>query len=1063
MPTNLILVSLLYTLTYSFECSSGCKGDCISNYTCNTTCDVGYDQESSCLYCSDDHLQGKDYVYIKNKDTCLFRENLVKKTGWVPDDVQQIEKNIIYSFSFDDSTPVDYGPCFHTDKYRVSKWFKVDMNTFRSEYIQFNLSKNIISDTKVSIDVSNSQRDDPYGTCFGRVSLIGTDLYNKMKLPILFPHVSSERFFYVFISIEGYERIDFKFLVIEDRGYKFIVFKEFNQETTDALKSDLSSKVTVRFPFEEYGLFEYPTCIQNVLMSNMIFAVNFKGNYSLMVDSTRVNKVLYLQEFRFKEDLNGDVVSNMECVQFWNGQKYGVAKKMGNTYGIKVRIESNPTNETRYFSVMTQEFNSNVDVDFKVICPSNCNYELGHGQCQTTFGGCQCEESYGGDDCHLKCYHNGKWQVDEHSNLCQFGSRSCDQYCHCAPGYSLSNELCISTQCISGSIGPNEECIRGSLGCTDNCFCQNGFKSLEGRCISTTCGNGEIDTYTFNGQHIEEECDNGTNCDITCHCVTGFYTLSDNPTSCGKKTLATYVIVLITLACVVAFLVFIGILIVIGMVILRYKEVDIEVFRTQQPEYYHYITGSTLKAPAKDGEYYISPLSLDFGNEHEMTEVLDTRFERFVVKNNSKKKHMLVIFHTPNNPKFVFHFEPQVVVVNPRTERSCVCYMTIYCTTRIRDMKLPYTIWFSESVRTLSAIAELLRDKTFDTWDAHDKEVMSQLYPKVLKHFHYQMSVTTDAASSTHIDLDELNMSERPIAEGAMGKVYFGNYRSVPVAIKQFRWENLDEEEMNELKKSVVAECEIMSKLRNPFIANYMGSVTYIPQVSMVIQFFVLGSLGEYLREDKEDYLRMSYKLKLKILFDTARGMQFLHENRIMHLDLKPDNLLVNSLDPNSACSVKITDFGTSRFTKKTMGMNVDKGLGTPIYAAPEAFKDEYTFGGDVYSFGITAWEIFYQEEPYKDFKSLFDIKIHVESGKRLNINDKMPILYKNMVEGCWKQDTSARLNFEAVIKALVKIDEECTNHQLTSSTEEDEEVIKKTIARRNEKMEALLKDICVD
>lgn len=70
-----------------------------------------------------------------------------------------------------------------------------------------------------------------------------------------------------------------------------------------------------------------------------------------------------------------------------------------------------------------------------------------------------------------------------------------------------------------------------------------------------------------------------------------------------------------------------------------------------------------------------------------------------------------------------------------------------------------------------------------------------------------------------------------------------------------------------------------------------MGAVTYLPQISMVIHFFVLGSLGDYLRKEKENYIKLPYELKNGMLFDTARGMLFLHENKIMHFDLKQDNL----------------------------------------------------------------------------------------------------------------------------------------------------------------------------
>ncbi|ELP85334.1 protein tyrosine kinase domain containing protein, partial [Entamoeba invadens IP1] len=478
--------------------------------------------------------------------------------------------------------------------------------------------------------------------------------------------------------------------------------------------------------------------------------------------------------------------------------------------------------------------------------------------------------------------------------------------------------------------------------------------------------------------------------------------------------------------------------------------------------YHFYINGSVNLEPGKSSKYNMSPEYLDFGNDTKPTEIRDTRFEKIEVKNYSRNKDMMIIFHTPNNPKFVFHFEPQVVFLSPRRMKLVTCYMTINCTTRIRGMKIPYTVWFSKSKSSLLEIAEHLKDKNFDVWQADDQTKMDHLCKKVIRHIHHNFTISTDAASSTHIDMDELNISENPIAEGAMGRVYIGSYRSVPVAVKQFRWESLSTEEVEELKRNVIQECEIMSKLRNPFIANYMGSVTYIQQVSMVIQFFVLGSLGEYLRKEKIDYVPLPYKLKVRMLYDTSRGMEFLHENRIMHLDLKPDNLLVNSLDPNSACSIKITDFGTSRFTKKTIKNKEDKGLGTPAYAAPETFHDEYTNAGDVYSFAITAWELYYQDEPYKTFKSVFEIKTYVEEGKRLQIDEGMPYLLKNLIETCWNTSATLRPQFDSITKKLVKIDEDISdlmNQESVNYQEKIEQVINKRMDRLNSSINLITKE----
>ena len=80
----------------------------------------------------------------------------------------------------------------------------------------------------------------------------------------------------------------------------------------------------------------------------------------------------------------------------------------------------------------------------------------------------------------------------------------------------------------------------------------------------------------------------------------------------------------------------------------------------------------------------------------------------------------------------------------------------------------------------------------------------------------------------------------------------------------------------------------------------------------------------------------LSSPYKLKCALDSAKGLLFLHENKIMHRDFKPDNLLVVSKNPNSAVCVKLTDFGTSRVAIEESAKNYTKGLGTPIYMSPE-------------------------------------------------------------------------------------------------------------------------------
>ncbi|ELP92465.1 serine-threonine protein kinase, putative [Entamoeba invadens IP1] len=873
-----------------------------------------------------------------------------------------------------------------------------------------------------------------------------------------YPNEPDRQFnYYLFISVTNFCDVKLQISVDSANGKIFRPFLTIDQKYADDLFAHIGVPLSVYFPMQNEGFFGYPACIGNDVYKTLFVEVEFTGNYSLLFDGRKNNRMQFFQQILIEKDDQG--IERATCVDVWVGERFGaLAEKQKE--GILVRVEGQ-SGEHKTFSFFSKDQDYDIEIDLSAICPDDCGSYENRGRCLPSERRCVCNPSYGGDDCHKVCYYDRKWLVDN-TNLCYFGAPGCDQYCHCNEGYIEKNHYCITPQCLAGKPGPKDECIAGTEACLENCQClvKGGFvPTYEKLCKSKLCGNSRIDDL-YDSSNVfmrREECDNGTNCNKYCRCLTGYITDPKDPKSCIKKEIGIGVIVSIVVGAVVVFIVILAILIFVLTFLLRYEKIDINIFKQQQPTYHLYISGSIRASPGKSSKYKMDPIDLDFGNETKATEIQDTRFQQIEVHNFSKK-HMMIIFHTTNSKKFIFHFEPQVLHLTPHSKVKIVTvYMTIFCTTKIRDMKLPYTVWTSSSKYTLNDIAMTLKDKSFENWTNDDEKKMTNLLKGVKMHMHYNLMIKTDSASSTHIDLDELNMSENPIAEGAMGKVYIGSYRSVPVAIKQFRWENLNEEEMLYLKKNVIQECEMMSKLRNPFIANYMGSVTYIPQVSMVIQFFVLGSLAEYLRSEKDFYVEFPYKLKVRMLFDTSRGMQFLHENRIMHLDLKPDNLLVNSLDPNSACSIKITDFGTSRFTKKSIKSGEDKGLGTPIYAAPESFKDEYTFAGDVYSFAITAWEIFYQKEPYKEFMSIFEIKNHVIAGRRLKIDEKMPRLYREIINSCWQHDPTKRPGFDQITKMVIVTDEDCCNHCELDNNNTFIEKTEGLINKRMSKMRELL------
>ncbi|ELP94021.1 serine-threonine protein kinase, putative [Entamoeba invadens IP1] len=1056
----LLCFSLVFGGSSDVPCSIGCTTKCTSNYTCLGNCGDGYINDNACLTCKwVNPLHETKTVYVSTDTGCVKSDNFATATGWISNNIQKLNFDEEISFVLNADSEVDSSPCYSTSKYRFGKWFELDMSTFGAE-MNFHLSvtKSVIT-SSVNIDITSSNSNDYSPSCLGHTKVNSTTESGILNMIIsnIFDDTDDKKV-RIFINLDGSVGTQIKLSAHAFSNPQGTLFYNFSQEDADRLSADLSDSISVYFPMETDALYNSVLCMPNRIMKTMLFTMNFTGDYSIRVDSIADDRIIYLQNYQVTQV---DGVYKAKCNEMWIGEKYGHAHEE-NTHGIEVKVAGD-VNARRSFSIVTADHFRGITLTFRAICPNDCGLKEKRGTCSTSAATCVCADQYGGDECHLKCYYNNTWTTPDNSNLCYYGAPHCDSNCICDAGYSLVDHYCISAECLSGSMRSDEQCLAGSEGCQSNCMCRSDFTANNNKCKYSLCGNQQLDSDVVdlgNGKTYQEYCDSGLYCDDNCQCPENYITNPADKTSCIAKGLGTTGLTLIIVGVFLFVVICVGIILVVLLFVVKYKKTDINIYKTQQPVYYNYISGSTNKGPDDDAKYYIDPINLDFGNNTVATAINETRFERIEVKNCSKKKNMMIIFHTPNNPKYIFHFEPQVMFLSPHTGMKLeTIYMTIHCTTKIREMKIPYTVWFSESKHTLNQIANTLKDKTFETW-GHDDQISLENYIKDVKlRYHHYLTLTTDAASSTYLDMDELNMSDVPIAEGAMGKLYIGRYRSVPVAVKQFRWENLSDDEMAELKKEVINECEIMGKLRNPFIANYMGSVTYIPQVSMVIQFFVLGALGEYLRQDKEDYLKLPYKLKVRMLFDSARGMQFLHENKMMHLDLKPDNLLVNSLYADSACCIKITDFGTSRFVKKTMKNNEDKGLGTPVYAAPETYNDVYTYAGDVFSFAITAWELFYQEEPYKSFKSLFEIKEFVLSGKRLPIDDVMPSTYRSLLESCWEKDPETRPNFDTVCKMIVKIDDQSpSNVELDADV--NSEKIEEVINRRNDRVARQMRDL---
>ncbi|KAK4743920.1 hypothetical protein SAY87_010232 [Trapa incisa] len=148
------------------------------------------------------------------------------------------------------------------------------------------------------------------------------------------------------------------------------------------------------------------------------------------------------------------------------------------------------------------------------------------------------------------------------------------------------------------------------------------------------------------------------------------------------------------------------------------------------------------------------------------------------------------------------------------------------------------------------------------------------------------VSIQSKGEDFWQIDTSLLIFEEK-MASGSHGDLYKGTYLGQDVAIKVFRAEHLN----NTLLQEFTQEVFIMRKIRHRNIVQFIGASTKPPRLCIVTGYMPGGSVFDFLHKQK-DALKLSTVLKFAI--DVSKGMNFLHQNNIIHRDLKAANLLMD-------------------------------------------------------------------------------------------------------------------------------------------------------------------------
>ncbi|KAI5853185.1 kinase-like domain-containing protein [Morchella snyderi] len=215
------------------------------------------------------------------------------------------------------------------------------------------------------------------------------------------------------------------------------------------------------------------------------------------------------------------------------------------------------------------------------------------------------------------------------------------------------------------------------------------------------------------------------------------------------------------------------------------------------------------------------------------------------------------------------------------------------------------------------------------------------------------------------------------------------------------------------VRKQIVRELHIMYECHSPYIVSFYGSFLNEGDVVMCMEYMDCGSLDSIAK--KVGPIRID--VLGKISEAVVEGLNYLYNvHRILHRDVKPSNILVNTRG-----SIKLCDFGVSG---ELINSIADTFVGTSTYMSPERIKGaKYSVKSDVWSLGLSLLELAIGRFPFDaDGTSagtrasagpmgILDLlqKIVNEPAPRLPKNKAFPASLEKMIEHCLIKDPEKR------------------------------------------------------
>ena len=255
------------------------------------------------------------------------------------------------------------------------------------------------------------------------------------------------------------------------------------------------------------------------------------------------------------------------------------------------------------------------------------------------------------------------------------------------------------------------------------------------------------------------------------------------------------------------------------------------------------------------------------------------------------------------------------------------------------------------------------------------------------------------------------------LGSGGMGMVFKALDQRLDriVALKMLAPGKLSEPEF---RQRFFLEAKTCSSLNHSNIAVIYEVDEAFEQPFIAMEYIDGETLGEWRLNHQNEFAAL-----VDVAIQIAEGLNCAHHHKIVHRDIKPDNIMVTGDN-----LVKITDFGLAKIIKDSEIKLTKTGtmLGTIAYMSPEqASGIEVDHRSDIFSYGVVLYELFTSRLPFdsQHYAALIYAIIHDEPPPAREINPALPPLLEKILGKLLQKEREERYqNMEEVIEELKRV-----------------------------------------